>query len=212
MKKVLALILTAASLLALYTTAQAQTPEEIVQKMLNQMDRTSVEGFSMDFILKMPIIGEVASHNKVLGDKIRMEIIGKDKASISWHDADTQWDYEQETGEITISAYTPSESASNGKSDLSGFQSLAEGYKLKLVQETDEAWYIKCKKMASNKDKDAPKSQDLAVSKATYLPLYMRTKGPFIKISIENFAIGVTEDEVTFNPAEFPNATIVDKR
>jgi hypothetical protein len=33
-----------------------------------------------------------------------------------------------------------------------------------------------------------------------------------ITISIENVSIGVSEKDVTFNPADYPNATIIDKR
>ena len=69
---------------------------------------------------------------------------------------------------------------------------------------------VSCKK--DNKDKDDPKRIDLAVSKATYLPVYMKTKAKGIKISMENFKLGVNETEVTFNPADYPNAKIIDER
>ena len=53
---------------------------------------------------------------------------------------------------------------------------------------------------------------DLAVSKATYLPIYLRMKQSVVSVSIEKVSIGVSEKSVTFNPAEYPNAKIIDKR
>ena len=69
-----------------------------------------------------------------------------------------------------------------------------------------------CKKNKSNKDKDDPKRVELAVSKADYSTVYMRTKKNGIRISMENFKIGVDEAFVTFNPADYPDAKIIDER
>ena len=63
-----------AALAALFLSGaalSAQTPEEIVQKMIAEMDRGDTEGFSMDFNMKIPIVGTVYSHNMVLGDKMK---------------------------------------------------------------------------------------------------------------------------------------------
>ena len=40
----------------------------------------------------------------------------------------------------------------------------------------------------------------------------MKTKAKGIGISMENFKVGVTEAQVTFNPADYPDATIIDER
>ena len=95
----------------------AQTPEEIVQKMKAEMDRGDTEGFSMNFNMKIPIIGTVYSHNLVLGDKMKSEITGMDKTSVSWSDATTKWTYKSETGEITIEDKTSSGSGNSGSPD-----------------------------------------------------------------------------------------------
>ena len=73
-------------------------------------------------------------------------------------------------------------------------------------------WYIFCKKSKSNKDKDDPKKMYIAVSKADYSCVYLKTKMKGIGISMENCKVGVTEKQVTFNPAEFPSAKIIDER
>ena len=78
--------------------------------------------------------------------------------------------------------------------------------------ETDEAWYIVGKKLKTNKNKDDAKTVEITVSKATYLPICLRAKASVFTISIENYALGVTEESVTFDPAAYPGATIVDKR
>jgi hypothetical protein len=63
-----------------------------------------------------------------------------------------------------------------------------------------------------NKDKDDPKRIDLAVSKATYLPVYLKTKTEGVSVTMENFKIGVDEAFVSFNPADYPNVKIIDER
>lgn len=188
----------------------AQTPEEIVERMMAEMDRGSVEGFSMDFNMKLPIMGTVYSHNMVLGDKMKSEITGKDKTSVSWSDATTKWTYKSETGEITIENKTSSSGSDN--SDTKAFDNLIDGYKLTLKKETDDAWYIVCKKLRTNKNKHDAKNMEVTVSKATYLPVCLRSKSLLFTFSIENYALGVTEESVTFDLAAYPNATIVDKR
>ena len=187
----------------------AQDPYEIVEKMSAQMERGETEGFSMDFNMKLPIVGTVSSHNMIRGDKLKMTISGKDKASTSWSDATTKWTYEQNTGEITIENKT---SSGIDNSDTKAFDNIADGYKLTLKKETDDAWFILCKKLPSNKDKDDAKKMELTVSKATYLPICLRAKASLFTFSIENYALGVSEEEVTFNPAAYPNAVIIDKR
>ena len=53
---------------------------------------------------------------------------------------------------------------------------------------------------------------ELTVSKANYLPLRLSTKTLLASVNIENYTIGVTEDRVTFDPAAYPGATVIDKR
>lgn len=198
-----------AATLFLGAALSAQTPEEIVDRMTAEMAKGDTEGFSMDFNIKIPIVGTVYSHNMVRGDKMKIQITGKDESSISWSDATTKWTYESRTNEITIENKT---SSSSDNSDTQAFDNIADGYKLILKKETDDAWYIVCKKARSNKNKDDSRKMELTVSKATYLPICLRSKASLFTFSIENYVLGVSEESVTFNPAAYPNATIVDKR
>jgi len=190
----------------------AQTPEEIVNKMSEQMDRGDTEGLVLDFNMKIPVMGTVTSHNKILGKKMRMEMKSKDKVSIIWTDETTKRTYDKQTNELTIEAYTPSAGKTSESGNMETFEGIAEGYDLELQKETADAWYILCKKSKSNKDKDDPKKMELAVAKATYLPIYLKAKVSVINISFENVSLGVKEKDVAFNPDECPNAQIVDKR
>lgn len=188
----------------------AQTPEEIVRKMSEQMDRADTEGFTMDFRIKIALLGEISSHNMVRGDKMRSDVMGKERQVIMWADAQTTWEYNSQTNEITISA-RENAPAPEG-SDLSRFDAIKEGYRLKLQKETDEAWYISCKKSKTNKAKDDPKNMELVVAKGSYLPILMKVKQSAVTVCIENVTLGVSEASVTFDPLQFPEATIVDKR
>ena len=137
---------------------------------------------------------------------------GKDKKAIMWMNETTKWEYDQQTNEIVITSNEPSKDKDKGNSEMKAFDSLTDGYDLVLEKETADAWYILCKKSKSNKDKDDPNKMNLAVSKATNLPIYLRMKQSVVTVSIENVGIGVSEKSVTFNPAEYPNAKIIDKR
>lgn len=187
----------------------AQTPEEIVERMTAEMAKAEVEGFSMDFNLKLPIVGTVRTHSLLRGDKFKLEISGQDKSSTTWADATTMWTYDPKTNEIAIENRTASSSEG---ANTEAFDNIADGYKLTLKKETADAWYIVCKKLPSNKDKDDSKRMELTVSKKTYLPICLSTKSMLFNFSIENYALGVSEESVTFDPAAFPDATIVDKR
>ena len=189
----------------------AQTPEEIVGKMSKQMERAETEGLVMDLNMKLPVIGSITSHNLIRGDKMKVTVSGKGKKAVMWSDGTTRWEHDEEAGEITVQSQKQSDSKKEN-SEMKAFDSLTEGYDLILEKETADAWYILCKKSKSNKDKDDPAKIDLAVSKATYLPIYLRMKQSVVSVSIEKVSIGVSEKSVTFNPAEYPNAKIIDKR
>ena len=189
----------------------AQTPDVIVNKMSEQIDRGENEGLVLDFNMKIPVVGNVTSHNKVLGKRMRMEVTAKDKRSIIWTDETTRRTYDKQTNILTIEANTPAaDKQENG--NMETFKGITDGYDLELQKETADAWFILCKKAKTNRDKDDPKRMELAVAKASFLPIYLKTKMSMINISFEHVAIGVTEKEVAFDPAECPGAKIVDKR
>ena len=101
----------------------------------------------------------------------------------------------------------------DNKGDAGLAKGVTEGYDLSFDRDTnDHTWYITCKKNKDNKDKDDPKRIEMAVARDTYLPLYVKTKAKGIKISMENFKIGVSEADVTFDPSKYPNAKIIDER
>lgn len=191
---------------------RAQTPEEIVERMNAEIRKGDSLGMSFDFMMSIPIIGEFRSTNYTLGDKLKIEVLAKDNKVTSWNDGITEWEYDPEKNEVKITNAKPRENKANS-GDTNLITGVSEGYDLSFDRKTnDKVWYIVCKKNKSNKDKDDPRRIDLAVSKADYSTIYMKTKAKGIGISMENFHIGVTEKDVTFNPADYPNAKIVDER
>ena len=190
----------------------AQTPEEVIERMSAELKKGDSLGMSFDFVMSIPIIGEFKSTNYTLGDKLKIDMSDKSKKNYCWIDSTTEWEYNSETNEVKITNAKPKEENENaGNTGL--VTGVSEGYDLSFDKKTDaKVWYIVCKKNKSNKDKDDPKRIDMAISKANYLPIYTKIKSKGIGISMENFKIGVTEAEVTFNPADFPGAKIVDER
>ena len=81
-----------------------------------------------------------------------------------------------------------------------------------IEKETDKAWFIKCKKSKSNKDKDSPKKMSLVVAKADYFPISLSMSDSGVAFTMRDISFGVSEKDVTFNQADYPDATIIDKR
>ena len=209
MKKLIAII----SFIALATVAMAQTAEEIITRMEAEMSKhDESEGTAMTMDMKIIFVGTISSRNYVLGDKMRIEAINDDgKNFVTWSDGKTEWVYDSEKNEIEIKNAKPKEkSETNGDTKL--FQDITDGYEVKIDKETATEWHIRCKRSKSNPDKDAPKRMDLVVAKGTYWPVSLSTSVTAATVTMRDFSFGVTEEQVTFNPNEFPNATIVDKR
>ena len=209
MKKLIAII----SFIALATAAMAQTAEEIITRMEAEMSKhDESEGVAMTMDMKIIFVGTINSRNYVLGDKMRIEAINDDgKNSITWSDGKTEWVYDSDKKEIEITNAKPKEkSETNGDTKL--FQGITDGYEVKIDKETATEWHIRCKRSRSNPDKDAPKRMDLVVAKGTYWPVSLSTSVTAASVTIRDISFGVTEEQVTFNPKDFPFATIVDKR
>lgn len=209
MKKLIAII----SFIALATAAMAQTAEEIITRMEAEMSKhDESEGVAMTMDMKIIFVGTISSRNYVLGDKMRIEAINDDgKNSITWSDGKTEWVYDSDKKEIEITNAKPKEkSETNGDTKL--FQGITDGYEVKIDKETATEWHIRCKRSKSNPDKDAPKKMDLVVAKGTYWPVSLSTSVTAATVTLRDISFGVTEEQVTFNPKDFPNATIVDKR
>ena len=209
MKKLIAII----SFIALATAAMAQTAEEIITRMEAEMSKhDESEGTAMTMDMKIIFVGTISSRNYVLGDKMRIEAINDDgKNFVTWSDGKTEWVYDSEKNEIEITNAKPKEkSETNGDTKL--FQDITDGYEVKIDKETATEWHIRCKRSKSNPDKDAPKRMDLVVTKGTYWPVSLSTSITAATVTMRDFSFGVTEEQVTFNPNEFPNANIIDKR
>lgn len=191
-------------------TAIAQTPEEIISRMEEEMDKHEKEGIVMIVDLKIPVIGTMTTKVWSLGDKTRVEgrMMGVDM--ITFSDGKTSWTYISKSDSIDIENEKPGDSEGEGDAEL--FSGLTDGYDVSLKKETDDAWHFVCKKSKSNTDKDAPKTIDLVVAKRTYYPKSLSAKMSGMTMTMRDVSFGVTEKQVTFNPADFPTAKIVDKR
>lgn len=207
MKKLFAFI----SALALAVTSFAQTPEEIVDRMGEAMDKLENTGLRMTMDIKIPILGTMSTVAWSLGDKMRMEAEAMGKKIITWMDNDTEWTYTADDNTVTIKnrdAKKPSSEQENMKM----LDSVTEGYDVFLKKETDQAWYLQCKKNKSNTKKDDPKTMDLVIAKGTYHPISLSARVSGITVTMRDLGFNVTEKQVTFNEADCPGATIVDKR
>ena len=208
MKKLIAII----SFIALATAAMAQTAEEIVSRMDAEMSKhNESEGFAMTMDIKMIFIGTISSRSYVLGDKMRIEANRDGKDFVTWSDGKTEWSYDSEKNEIEITNAKPKEKT-NTDGDTKLFKDITAGYDIKIDKETATEWHIRCKRSRSNPDKDAPKRMDLVVAKETYWPVSLSTSVTAASVTMRDISFGVTEEQVTFNPKEFPQATIVDNR
>ena len=199
-----------ASLLAV-TTLWAQTPDEILARMDKEVDRFEKEGVNMVLEIKLPILGTYSTDMHILGDLYKATLHVMGNTTITWSDGITDWDYDSSENELTITPTKPSEST-EAKSNMKMLDSVTEGYDVKLKKETDQAWEFVCTKSKTNTKKDDPKKMNLVISKATYLPISVSVSEKGVRVTMRDFAIGVTEEEVRFDPSKYPNAKIVDKR
>lgn len=206
------ILLSAAILLASAFTLSAQTPSEIVSRMSEELDKGKTEGQAFDLNMQIPILGKNGARTWLLGEKYKMMILGRDDATVTWRTADTEWEYDPTENTVTIKHYQKTESDSGKKDDVKSFQGLDREYDLKITREDDKAWYMTGKKAKTNTNKDDPATIKLIVSKETFLPISYSCKEKGIGISMENFQVGVSEEEVTFNPDLFPGAKIIDQR
>ena len=208
MKRILALLTACAFALAAY----AQTAEEIMAKMGEVMEQVGEEsGLRMTMDIKIPILGTMSTKAWSLGDKMRMEAEMMGKKLITWQDGETEWTYDSDANTITIEKQDTSKK-SEEKENMELFQNATEGYDVSIGKETSTTWTIKCRKNRSNTNKDDPKNMEIVVAKGTYYPVSLSAKVDMVTVTMRDLKFHVTEKEVTFNKAEYPGATIIDKR
>ena len=203
-------VLLTACLLAV--AAYAQTAEEIIAKMEEVMGQVGEEnGFRMTMDIKIPILGTMSTKAWSLGDKMRMEAAALGKKFITWQDGVTEWTYDYEGNTLTIENQDTSKK-SEEKENMELFQNATEGYDVSIAKENASSWTIKCRKNSSNTNKDDPKNMEIVVAKGTYYPVSLSAKVDLVTVTMRNLQFNVTEQEVTFNQADYPGVTIIDKR
>lgn len=198
--------------IAMAAVAVAQTPEEIISRMEAEMAKhDEKEGLAMTLEMKIPILGTFSSRNYTLGDKYRIEVSKDGKQTITWSDGQTDWNYDSEKNQVEIKKHEVKEKTET-EGDAKMFNGITDGYDVKLDKETSDTWQFLCKRSKSNPDKDAPKKMTLVVAKGTYMPVSLSASVSLMTITMRDLSYGVTEEQVTFNPKNYPNATLVDKR
>ena len=202
-------LLTVAALFAV-TALFAQTNEEILARMDAELATLDSNGFSMIMELKIPILGSYSTNMYTRGNKTKALVDVKGEKTILWSDSVTNWEYDVNKNELTITNAKSTKSSSDDS--MSALKGVTDGYDVKLKKEDDSVWYFICTKSKTNTNKDDPKKMDLAVSKTTYLPVRTSITQHGVTVTFRDFAKGVDEADVTFDPSLYPNATIVDKR
>ena len=203
-------LMTFLSAIVFVVVAFAQTPEEIIAKMEAELDKHEAEGIIMTIDMKIPIIGTMTTKAYTLGDKMRVEGSMMGVSLVTWTDGVTEWTWDSKKNEIEIKKEDPKKKAE--EADAAMFSGITDGYDVTLKKETADAWYFLCKKSKTNTEKDDPKSMDLVVAKGTYYPVSLKAKLSGVTMTLRDVSFGVTEQQVTFNPKDYPTATIVDKR
>ena len=196
---------------ALAVAAFAQTPEEIINKMEEVMDKLEVDGIVMTMDVKVPILGSMSSKVWSRGEKARIEAEMLGVKMITFTDGETEWEYNSKENKVRIKHQdTTQESQEESNAEL--FDAISEGYDVSLSGETATAWNIRCKKSKNNKNKDDPKTMDLVVAKGTYYPVSLSAKVSGLSVKMYDLGFNVSEKQVTFSPADFPGVTIIDER
>lgn len=187
--------------------ASAQTAEEIVTRMDKETAKGDAQGLAMTMSMKIPIVGEFSTRIKTRGDYSRAESTVKGETVIFWSDSKTSWTYTANNNELVIE---PGKGNQNDEGEL--VKGITSGYNVSLKGETADVWQIKCVKQKSNQEKDDPRTMDLVVSKKTYLPVRLSAKVKMVTVSLSNFALGVSLEEVKFDQSAYKDAKVIDKR
>lgn len=199
-----------AALAAFASLGYAQTADEIVERMDKELKKGESVGTAVTFDIHIPIIGQVSSRIRTLGNRSRADIDAKGEKGIIWVVKDTSWSYSPKDNEIVIElGKKDNGSSQQGNEMLSG---ITEGYNVSIVKETADSWQLRCDKAKGNKDKDDPAKMDLVVAKKTWLPVSLKAKYNGVTVTLRDFSLGVSRKEITFNPSDYKGVRIIDKR
>ena len=202
-------LLSLAGVLVFALAALAQTPQEILGKMGEVMNVDPSVGVALTTDVKIPILGKVSTRVYTLGEKSRMDMNIKGKKVITWIDGVTTYVYDG--SEITIEDWKEGKgSESQGNLELA--ENITSGYDVQLQEETDKYWEFRCVKRKDNPDKDAPKKMTVSVWKGSYKLRALTATVKGIAVTMRNVSFGVKEKDVTFDPSQYPDVKIVDKR
>ena len=192
----------------------AQTGLEILNRMNERINSHDADGVSMFIDVKIPVLGTVTTKTMHLGNNTRMEIEVSGEKIITFLEDTIQWVYIPAANEASIlgSSQKSNNPAADSGMDIGLFNDVADGYDISIKSENLVKWELACKKKRSNPDKDAPKNITIEVRKETYHPLSFSSKMMGLTFTMRDFTFGVTEDQVTFNPDNYPGITITDKR
>ena len=197
------------ALVALAFSGFAQTADEIVARMEKEVARGEKEGVAMTMTMKIPLVGEIVTKMKVIGDDTRSVVKMKEEDMVIWTDKTTIRSYSSKSNEIVIEN-SKSDRSDNKEQDM--FKGIATGYKTTITGETDATWSLKCVRTHDNPDKDDLKRMDIVVSKKTFLPVRLTAKASVATLIISDYSIGVTPEEVKFDASAYPGVKITDKR
>ena len=192
----------------------AQTGLEILNRMNERINSHEPDGVVMYIDIKIPVLGAVTTKTLHLGDNTRMEIEVSGEKIITFLEDTIQWVYIPAANEASIlgSSQKSNNPAADSGMNIGLFNDVADGYDVSIKSENLVKWELACKKKRSNPDKDAPKNITIEVRKETYHPLSFSSKMMGLTFTMRDFTFGVTEDQVTFNPDNYPGITITDKR
>ena len=201
-----------AALLASAAMLTAQTPEEIINRMETEMEKSDQLGMAVTMDIKIPILGKTSARMNVRGQKSRTDMSLSDVKTSIWMDETTIWTWTSTPTQNEVVIESRKDSSSSNEDNLDLAKGICKGYDVTLSKETVDAWYFNCKKSKDNNEKDDPKTMTLVVDKGTYLMKELSAKVKGITVTMRDSKLGVSESDVTFDISKCPGAQVTDKR
>lgn len=127
-----------------------------------------------------------------------------------YDDGNTIWKYSASNNEIGI--YNKATYGSKSPCYVDFLSDIKKNYNLSIVDETDDLWVIACKCKPVDRYLGDGRDLELTVCKDTFDPETLVIRDKDYYITLTDFNYGVTEDQVTFHPAEYLAATFSDNR